>query len=64
MNQNNLWITHKQMILILIVMEEGLVPFKVKYVRVGPYEVLILMVGDEGLIHNGLCMKCFAYMES
>ena len=52
------------MILILIVMEEGLVPFKVKYVRVGPYEVLILIVVDNGLIHNGLCMKSFAYMES
>ena len=31
-------------------MEEGLVPFKVKYVRVGPYEVLILVVVDNGLV--------------
>ena len=31
-------------------MEEGLVPFKVKYVRIGPYEVLILVVVDNGLV--------------
>ena len=33
-------------------MEEGLVPFKVKYVRVGPYEVLILVVVDNGLVSS------------
>ena len=49
MNQNNLWITHKQMILILVVVEEGLVRTEVICTS-GKCFVLILIVVEDGLV--------------
>ena len=51
MNQNNLWITHKQMILILIVVEDGLVQVSVQ-IKSSRLCVLILVVVDNGLVQD------------
>ena len=48
MNQNNLWITHKQMILTPDVMEDGLV--HMVYADEVSGNVLILIVVDNGLV--------------
>ena len=48
MNQNNLWITHKQMILTPDVMEDGLV--HMVYADEVSGNVLILIVVDKGLV--------------
>lgn len=48
MHQNNLWITHKQMILTPDVMEDGLV--HMVYADEVSGNVLILIVVDKGLV--------------
>ena len=48
MNQNNLWITHKQMILTPDVMEDALV--HMVYADEVSGNVLILIVVDKGLV--------------
>ena len=50
MNQNNLWITHKQMILILIVVDNGLVRKDMVWFQYQKV-VLILIVVEDGLVH-------------
>lgn len=51
MNQNNLWITHKQLILILVVVEDGLVRTsrRWKWFR---NRVSILIVMEDGLVQE------------
>ena len=55
MNQNNLWITHKQLILILVVVEDGLV-LQWGLGRSNIWWVLILVVVDDGLVPNKVGM--------